>query len=408
MKTTLKTAIISLLLFASCQKSVDQQYTLKFYGDAYEDIGYSVTIVSDGYVIAGQFDVIKRSGGSIVSDSKDMGIIKTGWDGNVLWKVTAGGKYNDWGSKINQLDDGSLVCVGTYTDTTTTTGTTNVFVVKMSATGDIQWKKTYGGAGNQTGKDIVKTSDGYLILGSTDVARGAPGDSLGNITGNTDILLLKINDAGDSTGSVIRGYIGNDVGKVIKPDLGGGFIVFGTTDNSDPGQSNNNLLLMKINSSGYVTQTKILGGTADEYAGDMEVLSDGYLLVYTIGKDGDNQQISVMKLTNNIFAPPLFTNTITITNPATNETSAAVYALSKYKTNSYLLAGQSGKGTSAKMLIFEMDGSGNLVSGNQMIKGSTGAQVAYDVASGDDEYIIAVGKNSYDVNSMITFLKFKF
>jgi len=85
-----------------------------------------------------------------------------------------------------------------------------------------------------------------------------------------------------------------------------------------------------------------------------------------------------------------------------------VFALSKYKTDSFILAGQSGKGTSADMLIFEINSNGNLVEGHQKIEGSTGTQVAYDVVSGDDQYVIAVGKNSYDINSMITFLKFKF
>jgi hypothetical protein len=409
MKSILKIAVISLILFASCKKSEDQPYTLKFYGDAYEDIGYSVTIVNDGYVLAGQVTNITRAGGNIESSTKDMGIFKTGWNGNVIWKVIAGGTYDDWGSKINQLDDGSLICVGTFTDATATTpGQTDVFVVKVSSTGTIEWQKTYGGTGNQTGKDVVKTSGGYVILGSTDVERQPLTDSTGNVSGNTDIYLLKIKDNGDLIESFAYGYPGNDIGKVIKPDQGGSFMVFGTTDRSDPGQDNNNLLLIRINSAGYVTQTKIIGGTEDEYAGDMEVVADGYLLAYTVGKDGSDQKVDVMKLKNNIYTAPTFTNTITITNPATNETSAAVYALSRYKTDSYLLAGQSGKGTSAKMLIFEMDASGNLVAGHQMIKGSTGVQVAYDVASGDDEYIIAVGKNSYDVNSMITFLKFKF
>jgi hypothetical protein len=249
-----------------------------------------------------------------------------------------------------------------------------------------------------------------MILGSTDAERLPLTDSTGNIAGNTDILLLKIKENGDFVETYATGYPGNDIGKVIKPDIGGGYIVYGTTDRSDPGQDNNNLLLIKINSSGYVTQTKIVGGTEDEYAGDMEVLSDGYLLAYTVGKYGDNQSVYVKKLKNDIYAAPYFTTSkIKIINPSnTTDSSTCVYALAKYKTDSYLLAGQSGKGTAGKMLIFEMDSTGNLVAGHQMIKGSTGTQVAYDVASGADEYIIAVGKNSYDVNSMITFLKFKF
>jgi hypothetical protein len=410
MKTILKIAVVSFFLFASCQKSVDQPYTLKFYGDAYEDIGYSATIVSDGYVFAGEVTDVTRSGGSIISQTKDMGIFKTGWDGNVIWKVTAGGKYDDWGTKINQLDDQSLICVGTFTDTTAATpGTTDIFIVKVTSAGIIEWQKHYGGAGNQTGKDVVKSANGFLILGSTDIARGTVGDSLGNTAGNKDVFLLNISNAGDSLGTFTWGYAGNDIGTVIKPDQGGGFIIYGTTDKSDPGQANNNLWLLKLNSAGYLTQSKIVGGTEDEYAGDMEVLEDGYLLAYTVGKDGINQSAYVKKLPSNIYAAPLFTNKIKIVNPLnTADSSTCVNAMTKYSTNSFLLAGQSGIGTAGKMLIFEIDATGNPVAGRQMIKGSTGTQIAYDVVSGDDGYIIAVGENSYDVNSMITFLKFKF
>jgi hypothetical protein len=131
------------------------------------------------------------------------------------------------------------------------------------------------------------------------------------------------------------------------------------------------------------------------------------LLAYTVGASGNNQQIYVKKIANDIYATPLFTNPITITNPNSTDNSAAVFAISKYKTDSFILAGQSGK-TSPKILIFELDASGKPVTGNQKISGSTGTQVAYDVTSGDDGYIIAVGKNSLDVNSIMTFLKFKF
>ena len=72
------------------------------------------------------------------------------------------------------------------------------------------------------------------------------------------------------------------------------------------------------------------------------------------------------------------------------------------------MAGQAGTGSSAKMLIFVTDSDGNLVEGKQMIAGGTGAQVAYDVISDGDDNIIAVGKNSYETNSMISLLKFRF
>jgi len=411
MKKTAFISFIFFVLFASCEKNTDQPYILKFYGDAYEDIGYSVTIVSDGYVIAGQFTDIKRKDNIIdnLLSNKNMAIIKVGWDGNVIWKVNTGGKYDDWGSKITQLADGSLICVGTFTDTTTATPVqTDVFVVKVSATGEIIWQKAYGGPGNQTGKDIIKTPDGFMVLGSTNVERQPLTDSTGNIEGNTDIFLLKINDNGDRVESFATGFPGNDLGSVIKIDNGGDFIVLGTTDRSDPGQDKNNLILVKINSVGYAVESKIIGGLKDEYAADMEVLEDGYFIAGTVIKDNGDGEVFVTKLKNDIYAIPYFSNTLTITDPGSAGNSAGVYAVTKYGNSSFLLAGYTGKGASTRFLVSEIDAEGNLVEGHQMIKGSKGSEVAYDVDSGDDEYIIAVGKNSYDVNSMITFLKFRF
>jgi hypothetical protein len=411
MKLILRLIVLLLIPFVSCEKTDDDKYTLKFYGDAYEDIGYSVSILNDGYVIAGQVTDIKRQAGfGIVSSDKNMGIIKTGWDGNVLWKLSAGGKWNDWGSKIYQNSDGSLICVGTSTDSTAADGlTTDIFVVKVTASGTIEWEKNFGGAGNQTGTDIVNTRNGYyMILGSTDVERQPLTASTGNVSGNTDILLLKIKENGDFVESVAYGYPGNDAGKVINWNTDGTFLVYGTTDRSDPGQGSNNLLLLKISSAGSVTQSKIIGTTADEYAGDMEVLSDGYLLIYNVLLNDGSQVIHSIKLNNNIYTAPVFDNKLSVINPLTNDNSACVYSIAKYKSDSFILAGQSGKGSSCKMMIIEMDAGGNPIAGHQMFKGSTGIQVAYDVTAGDDGYIIAVGKNSYDVNSMITLLKFKF
>jgi hypothetical protein len=406
MKNIVKTAFVFLILISSCTKVTDEPYTVKFFGDAFEDIGYSVSIASDGYVIAGQSTDIDRNS-TFLTSNKNLGIIKTGWDGNEIWKLSVGKKWNDKGTKLLKNDDGSYICVGTYTDSVTVLQT-DVFIVKVSATGEVVWQKNYGGTGNQTGTDLVKTSDGYLILGTTDIAN-MTADSTGNKAGNTDIILMKISD----TGSLIStspqyGYIGDDEGVAIKLTNDGNYMVFGTTDRSEPGQSQDkdNLILLKVNSSGIALQSKIFGTSADEYAADFEVTTDGYLLAYTIGKDGDAQEIWVKKLKTDLYAAPFFTTSVAISGAADN--SAKAYSITKYRTDSFIISGIAGKTTAAKMMVCEIDANGAPVSGHQLIKGSTGVQYAYDVTSGDDGYIIAVGKNSYDVNSMITFLKFKF
>jgi hypothetical protein len=406
MKKIVKAAFVFLILISSCTKVTDEPYTVKFFGDAFEDIGYSVSIASDGYVIAGQLTDIDRSG-TFITSNKNLGIIKTGWDGNAIWKLSLGKKWNDRGSKLLKNDDGSYICVGTYSDSVTVLQT-DIFIVKVSATGEVVWQKNYGGTGNQTGTDLVKTTDGYLVLGTTDVAN-MNADSTGNKAGNTDIILMKISDTGALISTSPQyGYIGDDEGVAIKLTNDGNYMVFGTTDRSEPGQNQDkdNLILLKVNSSGIALQTKIFGTAADEYAADFEVTPDGYLLAYTVGQDGDAQEIWLKKLKTDLYATPFYTTMVSVSGATDN--SAKAYSISKYGTDSYIISGIAGKTTAARMMVCEIDGNGAPVSDHQFIKGSTGVQYAYDVTSGDDGYIIAVGKNSYDVNSMITFLKFKF
>jgi len=407
-----KTALISFTLFMllqSCEKNSERPYNFRLYGDAYQDIGYSVLTVSDGYVIAGQLTVIKRKDGNYIeSSNKNMGIIKVNWNGDVIWKVMAGGKYDDSGSKIYQLTDGSLICTGTLTDTTgTTPGPKDIYVVKLSSTGAVEWEQTFGGPGNQTGIDIIKSQEGFMVLGTTDIAREPISDSTGNKAGFSDLFFLRISDNGDSIDSKAWGYPENEVPRSIKYDAPGSYIVFGTTDmiNVNKGQLKSNMFLLKLNSDGNVSGgVKIIGGAADEYAADVEVLDDGYQIAGTVGKPGETQQIYAARFKQNIFEDPFYTKTF----PVSGQTSCAVNSVSRYGTDSFVLAGYTGI-SSPRMLVFEIDKDGNEVAGHIMIHGSSGTEeVGYDVISGDDGYIIAVGRNTYDVNSMITFLKFRF
>lgn len=398
--------ITSSLLHYSCQRNPEEDYTLKFYGDAYEDAGYSISPLSDGYIIAGQLTVVERStDGYILNTNRDMGVIRTSKDGRVIWKINSGGDLNDYGRKVIALDDGSFICTGTITVDGGGKTNTDVYVVKISATGNTDWEKMYGGTGNQSGRDIIKTSYGYMILGTTDAERAPSSDSTGNRAGKNDIYLLRISANGDLLESSAYGYPGDDSGEVLKEIAGGKYIILGTTDRSEPGQANNNLILIIVNQEGSIISSLITGGTDDEYAADIEVLDDGYLITGTAGKEPGEQKILLTRLTTNIFAPPVngFPKKISV-----NNLSSSARALSAYRDGSFLIAGRAGSGSSSSMLVFEVDGSGNEVAGHSLIRGSTGSQAAFDVASDNDGYIVAVGNNSYEINSMISFLRFRF
>jgi len=405
MKRIVSLFFFTAFLFSGCQKETGESYILKFYGDVFEDIGYSVAITSDGYIIAGQFEDIKRENGVISDGSADrnMAVIKTDWQGNVKWKRSLGGKNEDYGSGIYQLADGSILCVGTFTDTSVVHDyKKEVFLVKLSPAGEILWKKTYGEKGNQTGKDIIETSFGFLIIGTTDIENVPVTQSSGNPEGNTDIFIIKTDNNGQLLDTIRRGFPGNESASVIKRDASGNYLILGTTELPSAPLKKHDLLFITLNSAGNVIKPRILGSNDDEYSSDLEVVDNGYLVSATIGSSTGNQQGYILKLGTDIYSDPVFENKFQV-----DGLSTSIKAMCPYGTDNYAIAGSVGSGLTSKMLVIEMDGSGNLVEGNKIIMGSTGEQIVNDVVSGDDGYLIAVGKNKYDLNSMISFLKFK-
>jgi hypothetical protein len=392
--------MLFLITLTACEKDRDDNTFLKFYGDVKEDIGYSIATTNDGYLICGQMNIIARSEvEGIVGDSSRPGIIKTDFNGNVVWKKNFGGRLQGAGRKVIVLNDGSVVCTGYMIDAITLEN--DIFVAKLNSDGSGAVQHIFEADGNQTGYDILQTQEGFMILGTTDVEGYI--EATGNIKGKKDILLMRINNNLNQIAALPPlGYPGNDAGVAIKHDLGGGYIIAGTTDKSDPGQANNNIFLLRINTDGSATEPAIIGGTDDEYASDLEVLNDGYLVTGTIGTENVHQSVFISKISQNIYSSPLFIRKID------QSDSWSVNAMNRYKTNSFVLAGKVGSGSLSKMLMFVINAEGNLVEGDVLITGSTGIQAAYDIVSDNENYVIAVGENSYKSNTMISLIKFRF
>ena len=398
-----------MIILSSCEKAIDSgDIIVKFYGDAYEDIGYSVVKADNGYVITGQLTEISRNPGNYINGSeKKLGVIKTDSDGNIVWQKILGDKVSASGSKVI-YDDGHIICVGYSFDSVTLQK--DIYVAMMDADGNGLVQKIFKSEGNQYGTDIIKTPAGFLILGTTDVEQGS-GESTGNAPGKKDILLLTINDNLDQLlPPVGKGFPGNDEGIAIRQERNGGYIVVGTTDrsdNSENGQAGDNICLFRVNVDGSTTQIRIIGNAEDESAADIEVLDDGYLVAGTIGKEGFDQRGYVWKIPSDIYDEPVSAHEILISKAASDKPSFSLKAICRYKTNSFLMAGQYREASSSRMLIFATDIDGNMINGKILVEGGTGNQVAFDVIC-DDENIIAVGKNSYENNSMISLLKFRF
>ena len=154
----------------------------KTFGGLKFDLGNFVEQTDDGgYIVTGRT-------ASFGAGSLDIYLIKTDGNGDLLWAKTFGGSSFDLGFSLQQTTDGGYIIIG-GTDSYGS-GDRDVYLIKTDVNGDLIWAKTFGGSGFDLGTSIQQTTDGgYIILGGT--------DSFGN--GDRDLLLIKADGNGNIT-----------------------------------------------------------------------------------------------------------------------------------------------------------------------------------------------------------------
>ncbi|MBX9853867.1 MAG: hypothetical protein K2X86_19160 [Cytophagaceae bacterium] len=131
------------------------------------------------------------------------------------------------------------------------TSTDDIYVMKVGDAISLNkiWFKTYGGSGVDAARSIQATEDGgFVVLGST-TSFGA---------GGRDIYLFKVDASGDNVEwSKTFGGAGLDVGKVVRKTSDGGYAILGTLEfGDDPSAKDNIICLIKVDSKGEITNVE--------------------------------------------------------------------------------------------------------------------------------------------------------
>jgi hypothetical protein len=130
-----------------------------------------------------------------------MWVIKLDANGNIQWQKSYGGSGNDLPFSLQLTAEGGYIFTGstasTDGDITFNHGFVDAWVVKLDASGNIEWQKTYGGTDLESGQGILQISDGgYIFLG---VAYKNDGDVHGvHNEGFADFWVVRLNAAGDT------------------------------------------------------------------------------------------------------------------------------------------------------------------------------------------------------------------
>ncbi len=261
------------------------------YGGSDWEAATSIQQTSDsGYIIAGStesFDseVAGNHGGI------DYWVVKITKSGDLQWQKTLGGSQKDWATSIQQtFEGGYIVCGysnsldGDITGHIGDTSVTNVWIVKLSDSGTIQWQESLGGGIGDYGKSIQQTFDsGYIVAGYT----------LSWPYGPTDCLILKLSQSGSIQWQHSYGGSGSEEAYSIQQTPDTGYIFAGFSSSNDGDVSGNHgdpdFWVVKLTSSGSITWQKSLGGSSGEYANSVTRTPDGGYIVAgtTYSDDGD-------------------------------------------------------------------------------------------------------------------------
>ena len=230
------------------------------YGGNDDDRGYSVAQTTDGgYIVAGRTN-------SYGAGSYDVYVLKLNSSGDSVWTRTYGGSFNDRGHSVAQTFDGGYIVTGV----TRSFGahSDDIYVLKLSSSGDTVWTRTYGGSDWDVGQSVVQTSDGgYIIAGHT--------YSFG--VGLADIYLVKTDAEGDTVWTRTYGGTDWDEGYSVAQTSDGGFIIAGTT--SSFGDILGDVYVVKTDALGDTIWTRTYGGSDYDYGYSVAQTSDGGYII---------------------------------------------------------------------------------------------------------------------------------
>jgi len=263
------------------------------YGGSMNDYAYQAIIAHDsGYILIGR-SFSSDGDVSFNHGFTDVWVVKISAEGNLEWEHSYGGTELDSGSCISRTSDGGYIIGGTTSsndgDVQCTKGLSAALVIKIDALGEIQWVQCYGGSYFESVIDIIQIDDGgYIFLGGT---TSSDGDVIGyhGIPGeaNTrDKWVVKLDASGQIEWQRCLGGLGSDKPKTIRHLNDGGYLVGGSSSSRDgdvtcnqSDNSRNTIILYKLSSSGEIEWRKCLGSFGDNFLGCLHIYSDNHFLL---------------------------------------------------------------------------------------------------------------------------------
>ena len=255
---------------------VEETVWSKTYGHAdwyceYHTFGLDVTD-DGGYVFAAENQYNASDAWEV-----DFWVVRLDSDGSILWERGFGGMDsmgdNDYPEVVRQTSDGGFIVAGYSYSFHTGSSYCDVWVIKLTSSGVIEWQYTYGGTSYDIAYDLKESfndqgdSTGFLLCGYTR-SFGASG---------RDVWLVKLDNAGTVVQEITLGSAGDEYGRAVAPTPDGGCIV--VADTQAFGAGGRDIWAVKLDSAYSVEWEKTFGGSGDEIPCAVVCADDGGYVV---------------------------------------------------------------------------------------------------------------------------------
>jgi len=265
------------------------------FGFAGHDHSYDlVQTEDDGFFFVGFLDVVSSGGAG--STSKGNAITQHGvgefWGtrldatGNLVWRRYFGGTNNDRAHSVVQANDGGFIMAGFSesgdTDISLAKGSYDFWVVKVDAKGELVWERSFGGTGIEVSYDIAQTGDdAYVVTGHSFSNDGDISES----HGESDVWLIKINDNGELLWERSYGGSGFDTAQSVSLTDDGGFLISGNSKSTDlvisKNAGENDMWVLKTDKNGDLEWQANFGGSGIDAAYD--AIQDNQQRILVVG-----------------------------------------------------------------------------------------------------------------------------
>ncbi|WP_191907008.1 T9SS type A sorting domain-containing protein [Adhaeribacter soli] len=299
--TFLKSLVLGCLISAflpfssNAQNGPAKQWD-KTFGGSNEDAISSIKQTSDGgYIMGGNSQSGQNGSKSEPSRGiSDFWVVKTDGNGNKIWDKTFGGSEPDGLSALHQTSDGGYILGGWSRSGQSGDKTQplqmnqspyeDFWIVKIDASGNKVWDKSFGGVEPDWINDLQVTSDGGFIFGGSS-GSGQTGDKSQINVGSNDIWIVKTDALGNKAWDKTFGGTDSEVLTSIKQTPDGGYVLGGpsrsgqTGDKSQPGNGGTDYWIIKIDAQGNKQWDKTFGGADNDELAKIELTNDGgYIL----------------------------------------------------------------------------------------------------------------------------------